>query len=246
MEEIWKDIPNYEGFVASNLGRVKRLATKTMNKNGTYRRLNEKILTNSNNGVGYFSVMLSIRGRKPFRRYVHRLVAMAFLDMDESMQVDHINFDKSDNRVENLRVVTQRENNHFYQKNSNIGKTSKYVGVCLDEVNNKYRAYLYIGKDHYILGSYETEEEAKKVYDKALYNWNTKGEVPYDKKLSRREKRKNRSEPILVNTETGALYHSIEEASDDLGASRSNVHYNLYKKVSENKYPIKFIKDNNG
>ena len=115
-----------------------------------------------------------------------------------------------------------------------------------DELRYKDRAYLYIGKDHYILGSYETEEEAKKVYDKALYNWNTKGEVPYDKKLSRREKRKNRSEPILVNTETGALYHSIEEASDDLGASRSNVHYNLYKKVSENKYPIKFIKDNNG
>ena len=49
-----------------------------MNKNGTYRRLDEKILTNSNNGAGYFSVMLSIIGRKPFRRYVHRLVAMAF------------------------------------------------------------------------------------------------------------------------------------------------------------------------
>lgn len=182
MEEIWKGIPNYEGFMASNLGRIKRLATKTINKNGFYRKLPEKILTNNNNGAGYFSVMMSVSGRKPFRRYVHRLVAMAFLDMDESMQVDHINFDKSNNRVENLRVVTQRENNHFYQKTRVGKKTCKYIGVTYSKEKDLYFPIFSLKNVNYNLGSYKTAEEAKKVYDKALKEWLDKGKLPYNKR----------------------------------------------------------------
>jgi len=49
---------------------------------------------------------------------VHRLVACAFLglDYDSSMHVDHVNCDKSDNRVENLRVVTMEENNRLWME----------------------------------------------------------------------------------------------------------------------------------
>ncbi len=49
---------------------------------------------------------------------VHRLVACAFLglDYDSDMHVDHVNADKSDNRVENLRVVTMEENNRLWME----------------------------------------------------------------------------------------------------------------------------------
>ena len=48
--------------------------------------------------------------------YVHRLVAAAFLGLDiddTTTKVDHINGDRSDNRVENLRLVSHDQNNHF-------------------------------------------------------------------------------------------------------------------------------------
>ena len=48
------------------------------------------------------------------RLRVHRLVATAFLGLTEDLHVDHIDCDKSNNHVKNLRVVTMEENNRLY------------------------------------------------------------------------------------------------------------------------------------
>ena len=47
-------------------------------------------------------------GRKPY--FIHRIVAMAFLDFKSDLQVNHINGDKCDNRIENLEMITASDN----------------------------------------------------------------------------------------------------------------------------------------
>lgn len=102
-EEKWKDIVGYEGiYQVSNLGRVKSLSNNFSRK--------EKILKNHKNSGGYLRVVLS-KNRKVKRYYIHRLVSEYFIDNPNNLpQTDHINTDRTDNRVENLRWVTHKEN----------------------------------------------------------------------------------------------------------------------------------------
>lgn len=105
--EEWKDIKGYEGmYQVSNLGRIKSLDRK--DSRGNF--VKGKILKTSLNGKGYRCLKLSKNGiRKPFR--VHRLVAETFIPNPDNLPcIDHINTIKTDNRVENLRWCTLKEN----------------------------------------------------------------------------------------------------------------------------------------
>lgn len=96
--EIWKDVNGYTGlYQISNLGNVKR---------------NNKILKPYFNSKGYYRVDLYKDGIE--KKYtVHRLVAEHFIpNPDNKPCIDHINTNKTDNRVENLRWVTHKENNN--------------------------------------------------------------------------------------------------------------------------------------
>lgn len=107
MEE-WRDIPNYEGkYQVSNLGRVKSL-TRIVNFGSQKRTTKGQILKHQKNKKGYKIVFLS---RKCF--YVHQLVAIVFLNHTPdgfNTTVDHIDFDKSNNCVSNLRLISHKEN----------------------------------------------------------------------------------------------------------------------------------------
>lgn len=101
MEEIWKDIPKYEGiYQVSTMGRIKvtrngdeRISIGTLDKSTGYRRFSLY-----KNGVEK-------------RAYVHRLVAESFVpNVENKPEIDHINTIRHDNRVENLRWVTRKEN----------------------------------------------------------------------------------------------------------------------------------------
>lgn len=100
MEEIWKDILGYEGnYQVSSLGNVKNIK-------------NERILKGRLDKYGYYRVILCKKGMRYKNFQIHRLVAMAFIkNPNDKPQVDHINTIRIDNRVENLRWVTYRENN---------------------------------------------------------------------------------------------------------------------------------------
>jgi hypothetical protein len=98
MDEIWKDIPGYEGqYQASTFGNIKEIET-------------DRILSQTS---------YETKGHKYYKRcgfdckgfLIHRLIALTFIPNPENKpQVDHIDFNEQNNRVDKLKWVTPKEN----------------------------------------------------------------------------------------------------------------------------------------
>jgi hypothetical protein len=161
--EIFKAIPGYEGlYEVSNLGNVKSLPKQWLNYKNDICKIGEKILTSRIEKSGY--KYLGIKKDKVRKFYkVHQLVAMAFLGhtpCGHKIVVDHINGNKLDNRLENLQLISSRENCSKDKKN----KTSKYTGVHWNKRLNKWIAQLDINKQKVYLGLFNCELKAHLSY----------------------------------------------------------------------------------
>jgi len=166
--EIWKTIPQYSNYEVSNLGRVKTKYRVFIRTNGSKITIKEKIKKQIIDNKGYKRVTLSVNNKSK-SMLVHQLVAMAFLKhipCGHEKVIDHKDENKSNNKLSNLQILTNRKN---CNKSMNTSKqTSKYIGVCLHKGTGKYHANIRDGKKRYFLGQFDTEIEAKKHYDKAL------------------------------------------------------------------------------
>tara|TARA_R110000803_G_scaffold179392_1_gene241790 strand:+ start:872 stop:1351 length:480 start_codon:yes stop_codon:yes gene_type:complete len=101
--------------------------------------------------------------------YLHRIIYKYFnedwdITYSTNNQIDHININSLDNRIENIRVVNNSQNQRNKNKKKNC--SSKFIGVCWHKKNRKWRAKITInGKDKH-LGTFDNEEEAHLVYKK--------------------------------------------------------------------------------
>lgn len=159
MTEIWKDIEGYEGlYQISNYGRVKSLERYQKN-HSKLQKVEEKILSQANNGKGYVFVHLWKDGKQN-RFYIHRLVAQTFIGyIPEGYTVNHLDFNTFNNCADNLEIVTYSENNNYSSKAGryankgghkvsityNNGDVSTYesiteaannTGICRDTIMN--------------------------------------------------------------------------------------------------------------
>lgn len=168
--EIWKDIENFEGFYQiSNFGRVKSLKKWCGNKHLSKWIDSEKILKPTDNGRGYLIIAFNTNGKKK-NYYIHRLVATHFLNKPINKNiVNHKDYNKHNNNVNNLEWCTQKENikysinNMKHRKNITHSNTGERY-ICYRKKTKVYRVI--IDKKEY--GSFKTLEEAKIIRDKIL------------------------------------------------------------------------------
>lgn len=154
--EVWKTIKGYEGrYLVSNQGNIMSCQTG-------------KLMNFGKDKSGYYVVNLSNNnGRKT--QLVHRIVAHAFVSKPKGLnEVNHINENKNDNRVENLEWISHSENlkkywaNHpeMYQKcdgkTKNETKHSKKQVLQINLKNQVINTWENLATIHKILGYHPT------------------------------------------------------------------------------------------
>ncbi len=116
-QETWRDIPGYEGYYqVSDLGRVKALVRKKRTRSGGFFWLKESIKEPYPQSDGYLQIGLNKDGKKS-HFLLHRLVGMAFISGDWSLEINHIDFNRANCRVDNLEWET-RQGNVAYSHNN--------------------------------------------------------------------------------------------------------------------------------
>lgn len=132
-------------------------------------RVNPAVFKGKEAGTSHSKGYKFFRYKKKFY-FAHRVCWLLALKEWPEGEIDHINGDKKDNRISNLRVVTRAEN--MRNTPSMRDTTSKYKGVFWHKVNKKWRSVITIDKVKTHLGMFDTEEEAAMVYNqRAQKEW---------------------------------------------------------------------------
>lgn len=172
-KEIWKDVVGWEGiYKVSSLGRVKSLE-RVVKRGDNMLPIKGRFLKILLDSKGYCFVHLCDKehGMVVAER-VHQIVAKAFIPNTENkMCVDHINTIKTDNRVENLKWVTHKENANNpitlerVRKNGHGIEVSK-KNMVTRKKHGKYNAPMEIFQysiEGNFISSYESISEAERI-----------------------------------------------------------------------------------
>lgn len=170
MEKWAKIIETNFRYSVSNYGNVRKDYEVIDRSNNRKQVIKEKIITPIPNVYGYLKVRCSLSANKVKNIYIHKLVAKYFIPNPESKpQVNHINGNKQDNRVENLEWVTAKENiNHAWDnKLSNphslikievdglqfdsISLASKYLNINRNTMSKCIKLGYYISKKYPVI-----------------------------------------------------------------------------------------------
>lgn len=149
MNELWRDIPKFEGkYQVSSLGRVKSFQRS---KSGM-------ILKSTLDGVGYPIVSLGWKNNKK----IHKIMEIVFADLitthDKATVIDHIDGDRSNNLLSNLRRVTQRENVTYGKSSTGL------VGCYWNKRIKQWHSQIRINGKPTHIGYFNSEDEAHQAY----------------------------------------------------------------------------------
>lgn len=165
-KEIWKDIPNFDGYQASNLGDIRNKKTK-------------KILKPVINRYGY--KIYSLFGKKVKG---HRLIAKTFISNPNNFsQVNHKDENKQNNNINNLEWCNNKYNSNYGTRNKRIALKNNKPVIQLTKNNIILNEYDSIRIASKILNLQETHiKDVCKGYRKTCggYSWRYKNESIYE------------------------------------------------------------------
>lgn len=164
MNEEWKKVEGFQNYEVSSFGNIKSIDRFVVYSDGRKAKYKEKILNPQISNSGYLIVMLR-KENKTFPKYVHKLVAIAFLEHKPNGYlevVDHIDNNSLNNNYNNLQITTHRNNTI---KDTSRG-VSNYVGVHWCSQTSKWRASIYVKGKRKQLGRFINEIDAHLAYQK--------------------------------------------------------------------------------
>ena len=145
--ETYKIIEGFENYSVSDYGNVKNNKTGRIMKT----RVN----------FGYIIIDMRVN-KQTYTKRVHILMAIAFItNPDGKLCVDHIDNDKSNNQIANLRWATHSQN--CQNKSMMSNNTSGVKGVVWHKASKKWRARITIDGIQIYLGSFTNIEDAKQA-----------------------------------------------------------------------------------
>jgi len=165
MKDLDKEFPELPDYRITSDGQVFRIST------GKFRKWVDS-------GQGYLTMIVVVLGvRRTIKQ--HQVVMRYHNDDYRLFQnyryvIDHINCNRSDNRIENLKLVSQRDN----VAKELLQKRSLPTGVWFHKDIKKYCCDIHFGDQKYYLGSFVSAELAKTAYDTALMAYEKHGILP--------------------------------------------------------------------
>ena len=148
-QERLREIINYEPDTGFFYWKFRRKGIRVGKKLGT------------NNGYDYLRI--TVDGTS---HYAHRLAWLYSYGEFPDCQIDHINGDRKDNRIANLRSVTSAENQQN-KKNAQSNNKTGLLGVSWHAKAGKWQAHISVSKKHKYLGLFDNKDDAHQSYLKA-------------------------------------------------------------------------------
>lgn len=162
LQEVWFDVKDYEGFYkVSSIGRVKSVERYVKHSKGGLQILRSRIMKTHKCKSGYVTVNLSKNGKNKTKT-IHSILCESVLKRPIGAVIDHLDGDKSNNNIDNLRYCSQRENLNNLKSKSKTGHTGVFLNP--KNYNKRFRSRIKVNGKMKDLGSYHTAKEAHQAY----------------------------------------------------------------------------------
>jgi len=208
MTEEYRDIPDFPNYEVSNLGNVRNKKTNKILKPREFKK--------RSNYICYGVQLYNDTRQLGYHKKIHKLVAEAFIPNPENKpEIDHIDRNSSNNKVDNLRWATRSENciNTKTRCDNDLGERN----ICFNNDIQRYQVEIVRNKKKVFYGSYIKLEDAIKARDDFLNGITENPHKPRQNKTGEKYITKRSETSYRFEIERNKIRHfktfpSLEEA----------------------------------